>query len=1242
MRPAIRTISNITTFPDSANRLLSDEWAIASCPGLWLNKAHIPTSNHPPTLKPIFTKALFLLAFVGLTNAGYATIYHVGTLSDLSAKISSAVAGDQIILSNGVYTASSTISVSRTGTAANPILICAQSIGGAEITGSGSGISMSSSASYIIVQGFKLTHSSGISIPHGATHIQYTRNIVQLTIPATNTVSYFNISADDVTIDHNELRNKSTLGEMLDISGSGSQVARRLWVHHNYFHDFSSPGGNGAETIRWGLSGLSLSTGNGLCEYNLFKKCEGENELISNKSSGNTYRYNTFRDSIGAEMSQRHGNDCLYYGNYFTNSQGMRIYGDRHKIFCNYFENCNIAVNMGNGDGDIYNGAALTAHDRPDDNQVMYNTFVGNGTHYEMGGRTGGLGSSNTVFADNIFLNGGNMASISSSAPYTGTWTNNIRWNTSTAGNMPATGYVTEDPKLVRDASGAMHIQSGSPAINAGKKTFDFYGNAVLFTNVTIDMDGQPRDGTNDIGADEFSTAPIIAHIMTTNDVGPFSDLTNSGSFSLSASPASQLVAPGNVANYTVSLVFNNGFTNAVALSVSNLPATMAAVFNPASVTNTGNATLTITTSNTTPQATYMFTIRGIGGGLTNTATVTLIVTTSTVAQPGVLLWTGLGGSTTWNQQSNWLSLTSVGSGTPGVSNDVLFANVAVVGSQGTVDSVIDSDMTIQSLTFTNFNGYHTVQINPGCTLTILGTNGYQGNPSLNVGMDVYPPNATNNVWAGFTGDGTLAISNTNASVQVRQGFGSGLVGTTATLDMSGLGTFNADMRRFQIGSESGTPRRVAGIVYLARTNFITLEQVLDVNTTNWSSGTPALVLGHNTNAGNTNGSQLFLGIQNNIYVNNIVSGRGNQTNNLITFNPAFLGSSPSVTFRGSDGTSRVGQWTIGDNSAGSLASSPTSGTNDFTGGNVDALVDRLLVGRGRSGNTVNTGIGVLTFDTGTIDANIVRLGTMVDESSSTNASGVGTLNVNGSATLVVNTVLELAHTNTTAVAAASAIAGMRGTLNVNGGIVAANIIASAGGTSVVALNNGTLELTGTAGTPAAPLTTLNTTNSIFHLNLNGSAIATNIVATTLNASGFNVVIIDTAINLAGTQTFPLVSYGTLNGPGSFTLGDLPDGVSGGLVNDPVHKTIDMVLTSSTNAIPQIASLSLSGTSLAIQGTNGAPYGTYNVLSSTNLTLSFDQWTVLSTGTFDPAGRFSVTNSIDPNVTPQFFQIQEQ
>jgi len=180
-------------------------------------------------------------------------------------------------------------------------------------------------------------------------------------------------------------------------------------------------------------------------------------------------------------------------------------------------------VNMGNGDGDVYNGAALTAHDRPDDNVVVFNTFIGNNTHYQMGGRTGGLGSSNTVVANNIFVGGGDMASVSSSGPYTGSWSNNIRWNTSSAGNMPASAYASVNPLLAKDANGVYHVQAGSPAINAGRAAFDFYGALVSFASVTNDMDGQVRDANKDTGADEFSATAISVKILTTNDVGPFS-----------------------------------------------------------------------------------------------------------------------------------------------------------------------------------------------------------------------------------------------------------------------------------------------------------------------------------------------------------------------------------------------------------------------------------------------------------------------------------------------------------------------------------------------------------------------------------------------------------------------------------------------------------------------------------------------------------------------------------------------
>src|SRR4051812_44445485 len=310
---------------------------------------------------PAFLRsAVTACGFAAALTASAATI-NVNSISSLQSAINAANPGDTIVMANGAYSISSNLNIARAGTSPSGITIKAASVGGVTISGS-AGISFASPAAFVTLDGFVLTHSGSISIPSTVNHIHITRNVIDLNIAAGADVSYINISGDDVEIARNELKNKNTLGEMLDIAGSGSQVARRLWVHHNYFHDFTSPGGNGAETIRWGLSGLSLSTGDGLCEYNLFVHCEGENEMISNKSSGNTYRFNTVLNCIGGEISQRHGNDCLYYANYMRTPKGMRVYGDRHKIFSNYFESNSVAVNMGNGDGDVYNGALLTAH----------------------------------------------------------------------------------------------------------------------------------------------------------------------------------------------------------------------------------------------------------------------------------------------------------------------------------------------------------------------------------------------------------------------------------------------------------------------------------------------------------------------------------------------------------------------------------------------------------------------------------------------------------------------------------------------------------------------------------------------------------------------------------------------------------------------------------------------------------------------------------------------------------------
>jgi len=100
---------------------------------------------------------------------------------------------------------------------------------------------------------------------------------------------------------------------------------------------------NGYETIRVGNSKYSLLDYHTIVKNNLFLKCNGEYEIISNKSSSNQYLHNTFLYSEGT-LTLRHGNNCLVKDNIFIEKKnnkyigGIRIIGYNHKIIGNYFE----------------------------------------------------------------------------------------------------------------------------------------------------------------------------------------------------------------------------------------------------------------------------------------------------------------------------------------------------------------------------------------------------------------------------------------------------------------------------------------------------------------------------------------------------------------------------------------------------------------------------------------------------------------------------------------------------------------------------------------------------------------------------------------------------------------------------------------------------------------------------------------------------------------------------------------
>ena len=162
--------------------------------------------------------------------------------------------------------------------------------------------------------------------------------------------------------------------------------------------------------------------------------------------------------------------------------------------------------------------------------------------------------------------------------------------------------------------------------------------------------------------------------------------------------------------------------------------------------------------------------------------------------------------------------------------------------------------------------------------------------------------------------------------------------------------------------------------------------------------------------------------------------------------------------------------------------------------------------------------------------------------------------------------------------------------------------------------------------------------NALMKLN---PAMATNDVISVVNGGTFTLGGMLTVTNVSGSpfavgNQFQLFNTATFSG--AFT-GVLPATPGTGLAWDTSNLTngVLAVIAGATPPQPGITSISLSGSSLVINGTNGMAGEQYNVLMTTNLALSLSNWTVLPTNTFS-AGTFSITNTVNP-AAPQSFYI---
>ena len=552
------------------------------------------------------------------------------------------------------------------------------------------------------------------------------------------------------------------------------------------------------------------------------------------------------------------------------------------------------------------------------------------------------------------------------------------------------------------------------------------------------------------------------------------------------------------------------------------------------------NRTLTITpAANQTGSAVITVTVADPGGQRAS-ASFTLTVASHAAA---TLVWNGPGaGLNNWSTVANWSPAEA-----PESLDDVKFFDPGAHGlAVSNINNVVDASFggNIASLQYGNTNGNHTTWIGPGAQLNLTGANG------LLVGTETDNGTAQT-VFATVTGaGGTLALNNAAANCTVRQGTANSGGAQRATLDLSGLGAFSANLNQVLVGV-FGPVNRATGTLYLARTNLLT------------AVGSPGILAADNpSNNGGTN--YIYLGQSNALFVDSLVIAQRKGTATL-KFNPALAGA--SALFRATDGTGRVASWGVGDNALESNSSSSALGVCDFSSGTLDALVDTLVIGRSQTTTGANSS-GTFTFTAGVLDVNTLQVG--FQAASGATSAGVGRVNVAGSnAVLTVNTLLELGHTS-----GGAGTTNTSGSVFLNGGTLnAASISAGVGsGGSSLLLNQATLNLAGTAGSTAIPLSLVALTNATLQFSVASGV--TNLFAASLVTGGTSNAIVIAAVpgDVVAPAQFPLAKFsGAVGGRGfNFLLAAMPPDAAytAYLSNNTASSSLDLVITRIVPADP--------------------------------------------------------------------------
>lgn len=330
---------------------------------------------------------------------------------------------------------------------------------------------------------------------------------------------YLSIYGHHNRVDHCYFVGKQSRGATLVVWLDGEASGQHL-LDYNHFGPRPELRQNGGETIRIGDSQTSLQAARCLVESNLFEECNGEVEIISNKSCENIYRHNTFRRCAGA-LTLRHGHRCLVEGNWFfgagaRNTGGVRIIGEGHRVVNNYFADLEgrdaraaLCIMSGLIDSPLHGYSPVIGA------TIAYNTLVNCRESLVVGYGDEDVDANapprECVIVNNLIASRRGPLAKLVAPPEGFRWSANLLHGAE-SGLAEEQGQILADPRLTAATDGVFRPGADSPARGAADDRV---------VAVADDIDGQRRTPPWDVGCDQLSSEPVLFRPLTEADVGP-------------------------------------------------------------------------------------------------------------------------------------------------------------------------------------------------------------------------------------------------------------------------------------------------------------------------------------------------------------------------------------------------------------------------------------------------------------------------------------------------------------------------------------------------------------------------------------------------------------------------------------------------------------------------------------------------------------------------------------------------